>query len=100
MQWNDALADSLAAVNLFLDRSRDRRRAELARLTGQVGPCRVAEKWEDVENALRGRWIMPCARGALRVSITLAPTMPPTVQYLEAALVTAERRPRRGFCAN
>ena len=32
MQWDDRLADSLAAVNLFLDRSRDRRKAEIAKL--------------------------------------------------------------------
>ena len=28
---------------------------------------------------------MPCDRGALRVSITLAPTMPPTVQFFEVS---------------
>jgi hypothetical protein len=36
-----------------------------------------------VENALRGKWIVPCERGNLLVSITLAPTMPPTVQFFE-----------------
>ena len=101
MRWNDGLADSLAAVNLFLDRSRDRRRAEIANLVSQVGPCRAAAGWDVVENALRGQWTMPCERGAVRVSITLAPTLPPTVQYLEVARVLPDvPPPRRGFCAN
>jgi hypothetical protein len=33
--------------------------------------------------ALRGSWRMRCASGDLRVSITLAPTEPATVQYLD-----------------
>src|SRR5690606_21124951 len=30
--WNDALADSVAAMNLYLDESRDRRRAAIERV--------------------------------------------------------------------
>jgi CubicO group peptidase (beta-lactamase class C family) len=100
LRWDDALADSIAAVNLFLDRSRDRRRAEIARVRDSSGGCRVGEGFEVVENALRGRWTMPCERGALRVAITLAPTMPPLVQYLEVTPVAATAPPpRRGSCA-
>jgi hypothetical protein len=76
-------------VNLFLDRSRDRRKAEIAKLTAEVGPCRAGTGFDVVENALRGQWTMPCDRGALRVSITLAPTMPPTVQFLDVRAVAA-----------
>jgi hypothetical protein len=36
-----------------------------------------------VENALRGRWRLRCRDGDLRVSITLAPTVPARVQFLE-----------------
>jgi hypothetical protein len=89
MHWDDRLADSLAAVNLFLDRSRDRRKAEIAKFTADVGPCRAGTGFDIVENALRGQWTMPCDRGALRVSITLAPTMPPTVQFFEVKAVPA-----------
>lgn len=97
--WDDTLADSLAAVNLFRDRSRDRRRAELTKLLSQVGPCRTGTGFDVVENALRGQWTMPCERGALRVSITLAPTMPPAVQYLEVTPVApGEHSPTRGLC--
>jgi CubicO group peptidase (beta-lactamase class C family) len=81
--WNDALADSIAAMNLYLDESKERRRA------GFSGPwIKAAEGCHDegpfvVENALRGRWRMRCNSGDLRVSITLAPTEPARVQFLE-----------------
>ena len=93
--WNIPLADSIAANNLYLDRSRDRRRAEFERFRTTLGPCRAADRFDVVENALRGEWIMPCERGALRVSITLAPTIPPRVQYLEARPVTDKAADRR-----
>jgi hypothetical protein len=82
-KWDDGLADSLAAENLFLDLSRDRRRAELEALQAKVGSC-VADtgRFDYVENALRGQWLVSCERGKLLAAITLAPTMPPTVQYL------------------
>ena len=81
--WDDGLARSLAAENLFLDRSMDRRRAEVAALLEKAGTCRPASGFAYVENALRGQWVLPCERGDLLVSVTLAPTMPPSVQYLE-----------------
>ena len=83
LDWDDELARSLAAQNLFLDRSIDRRRADIAALRTQSGRCKAASGFAYVENALRGQWILPCERGDLLVSVTLAPTMPPTVQFLE-----------------
>jgi CubicO group peptidase (beta-lactamase class C family) len=83
-RWDDALADSIAAQNLFLDRAKERRRAEIERLQASVGACRAdARAFDVVENALRGRWTMECERGKLEVAITLAPTMPPRVQLME-----------------
>jgi CubicO group peptidase (beta-lactamase class C family) len=81
--WNDAEADRMAAMNLFLDRSKDRRRRELEDLRSKVGPCAAPGGFDVVENALRGQWTQTCERGNLRVSITLAPSMPPRVQYLD-----------------
>ena len=98
MRWDDRLADSLAAVNLFLDRSRDRRKAEISSLLGEVGACQAGRGFDVVENALRGQWTMPCERGSLRVSITLAPTMPPTVQFFEVSRAPATPQPPRGLC--
>jgi len=81
--WDDRLADSIAADNLFLDQSKDRRRAEIERLRATVGVCTPGGgTFDSVENALRGAWTMSCERGKLEVAITLAPTMPPTVQFL------------------
>ena len=85
LRWDDGLARALAAENLFLDRSLDRRRAEVAALREKAGTCRPASGFAHVENALRSRWILPCERGDLVVSVTLAPTMPPSVQFLDVA---------------
>ncbi|HXV86394.1 MAG TPA: serine hydrolase domain-containing protein, partial [Gemmatimonadales bacterium] len=82
-RWNDALADSLAAMNLYLDESRPRRRAALDGLLQDVGGNCRNEGPLVAENALRGRWRMRCARGDVRVTITLAPTEPAGVQYLQ-----------------
>lgn len=94
--WDDARADRLAAVNLFRDRSRDRRRREIEQLRQQVGACTAPDRFTFVENALRGTWTMTCERGALDVAITLAPTMPPTVQYFDVA---PSRPQSRAACA-
>jgi CubicO group peptidase (beta-lactamase class C family) len=82
MKWDDGVADRIAAQNLFLDQSKDRRRAALDSLRTTVGICTLPSDFDYVENALRGRWTMKCEHGNLQVSITLAPTMPPTVQFL------------------
>lgn len=80
-QWDDRLADRIAANNLYLDVAKDRRRRELEALRAKHGTCRADGPFV-AENALRGEWVMPCERGALRVAITLAPIVPPKVQFL------------------
>ncbi len=97
-RWDDALADSVAAVNLFLDRSADRRQAEIARLLEEVGPCEPGTGFDQVENWLRGTFTLPCQRGALSVSITLSPTQPPMVQHLEVARKTEESMTGARYC--
>ena len=82
MKWDDALADRIAAENLFLDQAKDRRRAAIEALREKAGACRLPTEFDEVENALRGRWTLHCERENLQVSITLAPTEPPTVQLL------------------
>jgi hypothetical protein len=85
VKWDDALADRLAAENLFLDQSKDRRRKAIDDLRAQVGTCTVPAgppSFDIVENALRGSWTMRCERGPLQVAVTLAPTTPPRVQFL------------------
>jgi CubicO group peptidase (beta-lactamase class C family) len=98
VKWDDAAADRIAAVNLFLDQSKDRRRAAVQTLLAQVGACSAGSGFDHVENALRGDWTMTCARGRVRVAITLAPTMPPKVQFLSVAAAPAVDPPRAGTC--
>ena len=97
VKWDDAVADRIAAQNLFLDTSKDRRRAAIERLHGQVGACTAGSGFDRVENALRGDWTMNCERGRLRLAITLAPTNPPTVQYI--SVTPATDAPRPGVCS-
>lgn len=90
VQWDDRLADDIAAENFFLDQSKERRRAELAGLKGTYGACNPADGFDFVENALRGRWTMNCEKGKLSIAITLAPTMPPKVQFLSVRPALAQ----------
>lgn len=81
--WEDALADDLAAMNLYLDDPKDRRRAAIERVRAAAGDdCRNDGPFV-AQNALRGRWRMRCRNGDLLVSITLAPTNPAKVQFLQ-----------------
>jgi CubicO group peptidase (beta-lactamase class C family) len=82
-RWDDALADSLAAMNLYRDEPKERRRAAIERLVRQAGgECRPLGAFR-AENALRGRWKLRCRDSDLGVYITLAPTEPARVQFLE-----------------
>ena len=93
-RWDDAVADRIAANNLFLDVSKERRRNELEALRKRVGECPAdRDRFDIVENALRGQWVVKCARGRLHVSVTLAPTVPPTVQHLSVRAAPAELSP-------
>ena len=80
-KWDDRLASRIAADNLFMDEPAARRAAAFKELAERHGTCRTDAKIE-AENALRGSWKMPCERGWVSVSITLAPTSPPRVQAL------------------
>ena len=98
VKWDDAAAERIAAVNLFLDQSKARRKSAIDALHAQVGACTAGSGFDSVENALRGDWTMKCERGRLRVAITLAPTSPPAVQYLSVTAVQPAEPPRGGTC--
>jgi CubicO group peptidase (beta-lactamase class C family) len=98
-RWDDGLASAIAAENLFMDESSDRRRAQLEALHAKVGSCTAdRDRFDSVENALRGRWTVSCERGALEAAITLAPTMPPKVQYLSVRPAPPAGTPRGQAC--
>lgn len=81
-EWDDKKATALAANNLFLDTPAKLRRDEIQRLKQRVGECTSAGNVHP-ENLLRGTFRMNCERGPVNVMFTLAPTQPPTVQYLQ-----------------
>jgi hypothetical protein len=74
----------MAADNLLLDRSLADRRTQVKALRESVGACRP-EGDIHAENWLRGGFRLGCDRGWMDVAFTLAPTNPPTVQYLDFA---------------
>ena len=88
--WDDDLAARLAADNLALDESFDRRRAALERLTTEAGGQCRADGDLVPENALRGSWRMRCATGDLKVTITLAPDPEARVQHLSVAPIARD----------
>lgn len=88
--WNESLADSLAAMNLYLDELKPRRKVALEKLVNDAGGNCKNEGELLPLNALRGSWRMRCANGDLRVTITLAPTEPATVQALTVAPMKRE----------
>ena len=90
-RWDTVLADSIAAMNLYRDESAARRAVQIARLVDAAGGQCEPEGEILAENALRGVWKLRCANGALRVGITLAPTVPARVQQL-----TVTSMPRDG----
>jgi CubicO group peptidase (beta-lactamase class C family) len=88
--WTPALADTVAAMNLFRDESADRRAAQIASVRDAAGgACRDVGEFV-AENALRGSWRLRCTRGDLAVRITLAPTEPAQVQFLSVTPLARE----------
>jgi CubicO group peptidase (beta-lactamase class C family) len=99
VNWDDAIADSIAAENLFLDTDKAHRRADLDSLHARVGTCAAGSGFDFVENALRGDWTMTCERGSVKVAVTLAPTMPPKVQFFSVRPAPPADT-RSGTCTN
>lgn len=84
--WDDGEAERIAADNLFLDSSAATRRQEIEKQKADTGACTQSGEVKP-ENLLRGQFRMTCVKGFVDVTFTLAPTMPPKVQYLRFAVV-------------
>ncbi|MBK5256873.1 MAG: beta-lactamase family protein [Vicinamibacteria bacterium] len=84
--WSDDGLQKIAAINLLPDRSLEKRRKEFETLRRDHGACR-AEGAIEAPNALRGSWTLACDKGEVQVRITLAPTTPPAIQYLETTSI-------------
>ena len=70
-----------AADNFFLDHDLAHRRAELNNIRAAIGMPMHHGEFVAL-NALRGKWRVEHEAGWVDVFLTLAPTMPPTIQYL------------------
>lgn len=85
--WDDSVMTGIATASFFQDSPLDKRRQQFTDLRRRFGKCRQITPVEP-ENALRGRWRMVCRGGYLELFATLAPTVPPQLQYLQ---ITAAR---------
>ncbi len=91
-RWDGKEAEAMAADNLFLDVPMAEIRESMDKIKTDLGSCRPTGNLEPV-NLLRGNFRMSCDRGRVNVIVTLAPTMPPKVQYLRfAAAKTLEKQ--------
>jgi CubicO group peptidase (beta-lactamase class C family) len=88
-RWDDGEAKTIASGNLFLDATVEQRQAEIAKLKEDVGECSAAGAVVP-ENWLRGQFNMNCSKGTVGVFFTMAPTQPPTVQYLAFQKLASE----------
>jgi hypothetical protein len=68
-------------MNLLLDSPSAQRRAEIQKLKDEVGECAAAGPVV-AENWLRGQVNLTCANGVVGAFFTMAPTKPPSIQYL------------------
>jgi CubicO group peptidase (beta-lactamase class C family) len=93
-KWNEREAETLAADNFFLDTSADLRRKEIDKMKNDVGECRQIGEVQP-ENLLRGKFRMNCERGFVDASFTLAPTMPPKLQFLRFTPALPLETPQR-----
>ncbi|MBI5668163.1 MAG: beta-lactamase family protein [Chloroflexi bacterium] len=85
--WDDQTITAVATASFFQDCPLERRRQQFADLRARFGRCRAITPLEP-ENALRGRWRLLCRGGYIELFATLAPTVPPQLQYLQ---ITAAR---------
>lgn len=88
---DDAALSARAADNFLLDHDLPHRRAQLHEIRAELGAFLRVGEFEAL-NALRGKWSIECERGALDILLTLAPTMPPTIQMVN--LVARAKDPR------
>jgi CubicO group peptidase (beta-lactamase class C family) len=80
--WDDARADGLFSDNVLADESAERRRAAAARAVEHHGGGFVIERI-DADGATGGTAHVRGARSSFEVELTLAPLVPPRVQWYE-----------------
>lgn len=84
-RWDDAVLDSIAAMNIDLDRPRDERRAEWQRIAAECGP--FVQRSVESRSPAHARWRMEGAGGDVWLEILLTPERSPKVQTLSLTRV-------------
>lgn len=87
-QWDDERIKAICTESFFLDFAIEKRKQQFEQLRKDFG-APVSNTVFSAENALRGRWTMQCKKGRIEVFITLAPTIPPQLQYLQLTSIKA-----------
>lgn len=85
--WDPEEAKKMAAMNLFLDVPVQQRREQIRQLKTEVGECSTASPVLP-ENWMRGQFNMTCEKGNVEFLFSLAPTQPPTLQFLAFRRIT------------
>jgi CubicO group peptidase (beta-lactamase class C family) len=80
-QWDDDRIKAISTDSFFLDLAIEKRKQQFEQLRKDFG-APVSNSAFTAENALRGRWTMQCKKGRIEVFITLAPTIPPQLQFI------------------
>jgi serine-type D-Ala-D-Ala carboxypeptidase/endopeptidase len=70
------------AMNFLMDRDAVLRNEDIAKLKAELGAC-AAPSSPSSDTAMSGSFELACERGTLKISLTLAPASPPTLQKLE-----------------
>ncbi|MEZ6013856.1 MAG: serine hydrolase domain-containing protein [Planctomycetota bacterium] len=84
--WDEALERELLADNVYLDRSRDHRRAEAASIFEAAGAVRSIDAVTPL-NQLRGSFVMRCVNRDVQVTFTQSPERPARVQRIDLRLL-------------
>ena len=82
-RWDDAVADAVFAVNTDLDEPRDLRRAEAAKMAGELGPFRRDPGRPDRSASPADlAWWLRGSHGWVRASILVTPEPEPRLQRM------------------
>lgn len=82
--WDSELEAKILAENFYLDKSRERRMAEIREVLDKAGSIQNMGEIEP-ENQLRGSFEIKAENGVIEVYFTLTPEKDPKVQDLEVA---------------
>jgi CubicO group peptidase (beta-lactamase class C family) len=80
-RWDGAVVDAAFIDTFFLDEPKAELEKSLEALRAAHGACRPDGPLAAL-NGLRGGWKLTCERGFIDLFVTLAPTMPPRIQFL------------------